>query len=588
MTDRPALKVFFLSLIFGASSVTAIAKENQALQAVQMPFVFHDDRGSEWDIQPDGTIGDGGNDLFDTGGQLTVGDRQFAPGAAAQMDPTTNELVFSPMQVSGVSVSRRVGCNAKQSYIRYTEILENKSANPVKMTVRINFNMGGSVQSAQLLVDEKKSKQPIGMVIGDQSNCFAHIGAGRGSKLLPRYQTEQGGGDNVDVFWDVEIPAKKSVAVTHLVVRRGSTAEAAKVLEEVSEKDIIKEMSPDIASKLANFRQGERIIGDEELLRGELFDVIELRGGDQYKGTIKQETFKLKTFYGMVDLPADKIISEFTAGQFRPRQLLVTRDGEIFGGQLDGDTIKLELSNGQITSVPLSQISRMGYRKRADEPEEIKFDKPFVSLRGGDRMIVSMPTSPIMVATRYGNVSLKPEAIAVVIFASDEHAVHEIQLTDGSKFVGIVTGESFPMKLASGQDVNFPASSLRRLQLAAHNDDLDADTATLNLTTADQLVGKIAGELKLQTAFDTLTVNGGEIRTIQRNKASGNDVQITLWDGATLSGQLDGDQVGVALNSGRGDECASRPDRRVHQSPTAAVGAGGEPDQGDRRRPQRR
>ncbi len=551
MTDRLGLrrkKLLFVALLIALCPITVFAKEKPALQPAQMPYVFRDDRGSNWDVQPDGSIGDGGNDLFDGGVKLFVGDVPFAC-SAPQMDPSNNEIVFAGGQSVGLNVSRRVGCNSKLSYLRYTELLENPTANAIKTTIHINFNMGSGITQSQALIDEKKGKQQIGVVVADQSNCMALIGAGRGAKVLPRYAPTPGS-DNLDVFWEVEVPAKQVVAITHLVCRRSNPGEAAKVLDEIVDRDVLKELSPDVAKRLANYPRGDRFIGDEELLRGELFDVIELRGGDQYKGTIKQDKYRLTTSYGSIELPADKVISEFTRGDFRPRQLLVTRDGEIFGGQLEGQTIKLELSNGQITNVPLSQITRMGYRKAADEPEELKFDKPFVLLRSGDRMVIGQLSQPIAVATRYGNLLLKPETISAVLFVSEEHAVHEVLLTDGSKFQGIITADAMEVKLAlTGKSVSLPVSSIRRLQLAPAKEEEDS-TASLNLANGDRFIGTLSKTLKLQTAFDTLAVNGAEIRALQRGKGSTGDVQITLWDNATLSGQLDTDQLSFVLAGG--------------------------------------
>ncbi len=571
MTDRPGTrrkKLFFVVLLTTFCPLIGLA-EKAALQSVQMPYTMQDDRGSTWDLQPDGSIGDGGNDLFDGAVKLFIADSPFSPGSSPQMDPSNNEIVIDGSQVSGLAVSRRVGCNAKLAYLRYTELLTNTTANPIKTTVHLNFNMGSGITQTLPLIDEKKGKQAIGIVVADQSNCMALIGAGRGSKLLPRY-VPQPGSDVLDVYWDVEVPAKQTVAITHLICRRGNSAEASKVLEEISEKNVLKELSPDVVKRLANFRRSEKFVGDEELLRGELFDVIELRGGDQYKGTIKHEKYRLTTSYGTVELPADQVISEFSSGDFRPLQMLVTRNGEIFGGRLADESIKLELSNGQVTHVPLSQIARMGYRKAADEPEELKFDKPFVQLRGGDRMIIGQLTSPITIATRYGTLSLKPEAVSSVLFVSEEHAVHEVQLVDGTKFQGIITPEAFDVKLAlTDKSVSLPVSSIRRLQLATAKEE-DDSTASLSLTNGDRFIGTLAHTLKLQNTFDTLAINGAEIRTLQRGKAQGGDVQITLWDNATLSGQLESDQLSLVLASGvsirvpvASVEAYSNPDSRL-------------------------
>ncbi len=61
-----------------------------------------------------------------------------------------------------------------------------------------------------------------------------------------------------------------------------------------------------IRKLIINFRGGENFIGDYEILRGDILDVVELRSGDQLKGTLKEKSFKLDTFYGPVDLPVTR------------------------------------------------------------------------------------------------------------------------------------------------------------------------------------------------------------------------------------------------------------------------------------------
>ena len=116
---------------------------------------------------------------------------------------------------------------------------------------------------------------------------------------------------------------------------------------------------------IVNFPTTQGWIGEIELLRGDMLDVVELRTGDQFRGTLKETEYPLTTFYGPVNVPIDNVIGIINVGQFRPRQLLVTSDGQIFGGRLKKETIDLRLSSGQVTQIPLSQVSRVGYRKRA-------------------------------------------------------------------------------------------------------------------------------------------------------------------------------------------------------------------------------
>jgi hypothetical protein len=66
----------------------------------------------------------------------------------------------------------------------------------------------------------------------------------------------------------------------------------------------------------------------------------------------------------------------------------------------------------------------------------------------------------------------------------------------------------------------------------------------------DLLVGGLTGELKMDTAFDTITLNAAEIKSLVHPPENALDVQVTLWDGTTLSGQLQQPDVQCQLKSG--------------------------------------
>jgi hypothetical protein len=58
------------------------------------------------------------------------------------------------------------------------------------------------------------------------------------------------------------------------------------------------------------------------------------------------------------------------------------------------------------------------------------------------------------------------------------------------------------------------------------------------------------GQLNLETAFDTLQINAPEIRRISHTAVNSPDVQVTLWDNTTVSGELEQQSVQCQLRSG--------------------------------------
>ena len=523
-------------------------------QTVPLPYIFRDTFGSQWDVLYDGSIGDGGNDLYDGGGRLFINNnaQYMTQNQQATLDAARNELIFPPMAFAGLNISRRVAVLPALSTLRYTEILENTSAAPVHVQLRCYFNMGGSVQQALPLADRRKGGQALGYAIGDQNNSVAMVGAGRGSKVVPRFNFRQND-DNVDIFYDVDVPPRQTVAVVHCQVRRHSASESQAAWNQIKDRDLLKDIPRDIRRHLVNFPTGDAFVGDMEILRGDAQDVVELRGGDTCRGTLKIDRFNLQTPYGPLTFTPDKIVAILNVGAFRPSQLLVTREGEIFGGRLDVPTIRFQFTGGQVTQIPLTQITRIGYRKRPGEPEEWNFEnKTMAYLASGERMRVRLPGADFNLATPSGPLRLNPAVVSSIVFQGGENNVPEVHLTDGSHFSALTGTGAFDLTLVglgSEQHACIPAAALARFSFSPEGD-VEQLEPLLTMSNHDQFVGALGGTLSLQTPFDTIHIEGAQIKKLVHTRQGGQDVQITLWDDSTLSGRLVEARVSCQLKCG--------------------------------------
>jgi hypothetical protein len=522
-------------------------------QQVALPYSLRDNLGMNWEVQTDGCIGAGGNGVFDAGGRLFVGENgQYNPNAqTAQFDPAHNELIFPSQPLSALNVSRRICVDAKGGWCRWIEILENSNATPVRTQVHVNFDLGAPVQSSQPLLDEKTHKA-ASLAVFDGSRGIAMLGAGRGSPV-PLTIVPQQGNDQVDMTWDVEVPAHKTIGIMHLQAIRPNVGQARSFLEKLSDQETLHDLPPGLRKVIVNFPTHSPGFGDLELLRGDLFDIVELRGGDQYKGAIQETSFSLQTSYGPVTLAAQHVLAMLAVGEFRPSQLFITRDGEAFCGTLKAAAIHIKLASGQVTPVPIESIKRLGFHKNPGESEEFKYNRAMLMLRNGDRIAVQTPGEPIPVATRYGNLLLKPESIGAIVFQGEDLVVHQVLLTDGSHMAALVSEDALelqPLSTGATKPISFPTGSLTRLQLAGKIDEPGEGASVLALSTGDRLVGAIAGKLLLETAFDTIEINGAEVRGLHHAGSGPTEMRIVLWDETTLSGRLQGDVLEMVLKSG--------------------------------------
>jgi hypothetical protein len=568
-TGRLHFFAALLPLVLSAP-LRALPPDNEPAspQPIPLPYTLRDDAGTSLAVNADGSVTDGQGDLFDAGAQLFVGPNfQYAPDVAQVMfDRRRDELVFPPMPGPGLSVSRRVSVNGRAGWWRFVEVLENGGGQRVRTQVRVRHNLSNPVQAVEQVADEGRGGKPRGVCVFDGDDAIAVMAAGRGAGAQPQLLA-QAQGDSIDVLYDLDVPPRKTVTLVHFLAVRPSTDAAVQFLRTAKDSELLRGLPPEVLASVVNFSTSRRLVGDVEVLRGELFDVVELRGGDVVKGTLRERSYAIQTPYATVELPAERVVAMVTLGQFRPTQLLVTADGEVFGGTLRNDTVRLELASGQVTSVPIGSLRRFGYRRRPGEPEDLRPPpaKPLVVLRAGDRLVVEPPGDALPIATCYGVLRLDPRHVASLAFQSDEQAVHEVRLVDGSHFAGVVPLEKLDVKLtgAATQSVSFPLASLARLQFAADVEELADGAPQLELANGDLFVGTLAGTITMETEFNAVEVEAEGLRAAQGRGAG--EVQLTLWDGTTLSGRVRGESLDCTLRCGAAMKVPAAMLKRYHQ-----------------------
>jgi hypothetical protein len=545
----------WIAALSGGASARALAPAEAAGEGtVNLPYQVNDNQGNQWFIYQGGQFQQQGNmPVYGQGGMIRINNAfPQQQNNQAKLDAKTGELIVEEMSVGGLNLTRRILINKEEGRVRYIDIIKNTQNRDQIANITFSSNVNYGVQFATLLPDPRRKEQNLAWIAQTHANgqVVLEMFGGKGAKSVPTFRYQQGN-NSVSATLSQNIAPGKEIAVMHFHGITASQDAASRFVLGMKETRVLASIPTAIRRLIVNFLGGENFIGDYEILRGETLDVVELRSGDLLKGTLKETAYTLDTFYGVVNLPPTKVIGLINAGEFRPRQLVVTRDGEIFGGKLERENVALELSSGQVMEIPLSQVSRVGCRKQADEPEEWTFDKPIILMRSGDRISVQLPAAEIEFVTRYGRLMLKPQSIAAIELQAEEHGVHEVFLTDGSRFAGLVTQEVFALKLADAgaAEVKFPASSIRRIQFAARPDEIASDQATLSLSHEDLMVGRIVGTLKLDTAFDTLNINAAEVKRLAHAGSAPSQVQVTLWDDTTVSGQLEEPEVVCQLRS---------------------------------------
>ena len=571
---------------------------------VTLPFEKSDQAGNQWMIYQNGMLQQRGNlPIFTQGAMLLVNGENVQQSNninRAARDDKTGEVVIECNAVNGVNITRHVAIRPDSDYVRYIDVFKNIAAQAQSLDVQLQTRINYGFVNTQMIPDPsgdhagdhtgdhnggQGGERAIGWVGQTGANrAVVLVTAGRAARnpLTINAQPDQ---NLVQGNVALTIPANAEVAVMSLYTTAASADAGMQMVTSLKERDVVRDCPASLRSELVNFSAGDLFIGEHEVLRGAADDVIELRdansnngngNSDQLNGTLRDPSYTLHTFYGDITLPAQQILGMVSVGQYRPRQLLVTSDGQIFGGMLTKNTVAMVLASGQVTEVPLAQISRFGYRKRIDETDTGDVpritDSPLILLRSGDRIAVQMPTDAIEFLTRFGLLKLAPATINSITFQSENSSVHTLQLTDGTHLSGLLQSQQLILNLAGAAPstqsttepstaatiadhlITVPVAAIARMQFGNSSGeaagDLDSQSPSMQLSSGDLLAGTVSGTFKIDTAFDTLTINGPEIKTLTHARDAGSDVQIQLWDGSRISGNIGEISLPCTLVSG--------------------------------------
>ncbi len=548
MRMRTGTFVILLTVLaLGAARPTerVARKTKAAARMVELPHTIGDDYGLQWDIQCDGTIGNGGGGQFSSAGVLRIDDRftYAAQSQKAEFDAVRGEVSLPAQTYRGLRVSRRIAVNVKAGFCRWAEVLENPTGARARLSVSVQHNLGNSAERSQWMEDDKHNEQPVALAAGGDECGYVFFGGGLGTRVMPR-MTAPEDGDNVTMQWTVDVPPRQTVVLMHAAGFRRNFADAVLSLRQVREADLLGTLPPELRRRLANYRAGRPEVAGVELLRGESWDLVELRNGDQFAGTIEHASFGLRTPFGPVQVKCADIAGMVAAAGLRPRQLLALADGQVIGGELDVQVLRLRLADGQGVSFPLAQVARVGWRRRSGDEPDAKAPAPMAVLRTGERLLLAKPGVGIEVSTRVGRLRFPAALVAAVNFAGDDAATafHEVRLSDGTRISGLVEATELELQFAGalvGKSARIEVAAIEKLVLGEAPDEPDLAGPAFQLIGGDVIGGVLKGPLLLDAGFARLAIEGGQVKRLTHLKGTAADVLITLWDDSTIQGQLE-------------------------------------------------
>nr|MCU0869229.1 LEPR-XLL domain-containing protein [Burkholderiales bacterium] len=195
---------------------------------------FRDGENWNWDVQSDGSIGDGTSDAYDGGVRLV---NYFGSSAAAQLTTGGREVAFGPVSVNAgvelavpLDLTRRVYVSDTGGFARFLETVTNRGDTTVTYRVQVDTNLGSD--GGTRLIAESGGSASVDA--GDRWLITDDIDASRDPSMLHVVAGDgfapdafSLSGDRVSFGYDVELDPGESASVLHFAAQSGSQALAA-------------------------------------------------------------------------------------------------------------------------------------------------------------------------------------------------------------------------------------------------------------------------------------------------------------------------------------------------------------------------
>ncbi len=239
-----------------------ISPESDSLGVrIMLPITLYDALDFTWDLDKDGGIKYGTNNVFNGGFDLSYFGNYYD---SASTEESGREVVIGPYSNIYEDIYRKIFIPKNASFIRYLEIFKNKTSEDRRKTVEMTTHFGH--HSTDYYAITSSGDQNFGMddnwiVVRDSTRpevpAFVDVFVGAGGILQPNYI--YGGPPNSNYItyrWYVNIPAGETFIIMHFGAQRWSQQEGIAVAEELMnlEGEALRGMSVEEMSLVKNFK----------------------------------------------------------------------------------------------------------------------------------------------------------------------------------------------------------------------------------------------------------------------------------------------------------------------------------------------
>ncbi|MFP4106843.1 MAG: hypothetical protein ACLFVU_12235 [Phycisphaerae bacterium] len=549
LVERSARRVrgwaFLLVVLCTVSGVMAGTDGLHLERKQQLNFnqVLTDGAGYRWDIQNYGTIGSGTNAAYGGGMYCQIwGSNVYATNGFGWRGDDPNEIEIGPYNRNNIQAYRRIKVYQDIGLARWLDIFTNTTGADIQMTVTLYsyFNNGiGSITTSS--GGATFGEKDWAMMTQSRNNTavpgILHILCDKRSDLRPSIQTNV---NQLYVRYNITVPANGTAVLCYFQSQNSDPAKHKTMMKKFRPYRMLKDLPSSVRKLILNFSGGSAF-GDLELERDETGDQVLMENDDPIRGTIRNRSFSMETFFGDIELPAENVIGMGLMPGDRNRIRVLLTDGQIISGKTPAEPLEIALSTGSVLRIPLNRIKQWSFRISKDRPADIPFRGPLLRMRGGDQLAFAADSCKMTMRTLHGQVDLKGADLLRIDMDNAGHGLHRVFFRNGTALGGFILEDRLSLKLALGKAIAVDRAEAIQIVYGQEVGDVTG-YAVAEMNNDDELYGMLADTAILMASefsgTEPVKLAPESIQQIEFSENQFGECKIVLYDDSVLRGRL--------------------------------------------------
>ncbi|MDP6637068.1 MAG: hypothetical protein QGG42_19380 [Phycisphaerae bacterium] len=530
-------------------------KNNGAISFRSGYYKMKDGGGYMWDLQYYGSVYRGTPYAYSGGMYCHVnGSNVQANNSSGWRNKAGDEIEIGPCNRSGLKVSRRIKVYKDRPLARWLDIFENPGSAPITVNVQIYTRTNYSIRQTTTDTGQTKfgSKDWAFRTATSSSNGVPtlHMVTSKGAKLRPTVRVQS---NTISVQYNgLTIPAGKTIILCHFESQHRDASVHSNMMSKFPMYKVMKDLPMAVRVRILNMKVGSSF-GGVDLERLETSDNVLLKNDDPIVGEIRNESFKVSTIIGPIDLKPDNLVGMAMGPTGNLRFAMI--DGQVISGTSAGTKLEVALGASGLLHIPLDKISQWSYRISPSRPGEPKPLGPNLTLATGDHLAIDTSNGYPKLTFRWacGAIDLDGKHLLEIVTTSPGSGKFNVVFLNGTRISGVFApsvpeGLGFDVKL--GGAIRVKGEKIEAVRFGTDSSP-DATLTNVVLSGGDKLFGELTDEMfVLTTSYGKVDVSVSQIKGVKFKAGSPDQTTVQMWNGSVIKGKLNVAEIGFAVTQG--------------------------------------